>query len=175
MKGISIFTKTSIMNIAVIFITALIPLLIGFVWYHPKVFGTTWMKAAGLNEEDTKKGNMALMFGGTYLLGVMLAMIFQTLVIHQTHVRSLFFLQPIHDPSTDAGALYKNIMDLFGQSYRTFKHGAFHGTIAGFFIAMPLVAINALFERKGLKYIAVNSGYWILTFALMGAVICAYL
>ncbi len=163
------------MNIAVIFIAALIPLIVGFIWYHPKVFGTVWMKATGLSEEDGKNANMALIFGLTYVLSIMLAVIFQTLVIHQTHVRSLFFLQPIHDPGTEAGALYKSIMDQFGESYRTLKHGAFHGTIAGVFIAMPLVAINALFERKNFKYIAVNSGYWILSFALMGAAVCAFL
>ncbi|MBL7901525.1 MAG: DUF1761 domain-containing protein [Bacteroidia bacterium] len=163
------------MNIAVIFIAALIPLIVGFIWYHPKVFGTTWMKAAGLSEEDGKNANMALIFGLTYVFSVMLAVIFQTLVIHQSHIQSLFFLQPIHDPASEAGALYKNIMDQYGNSYRTLKHGAFHGTIAGVFIALPLVAINALFERKGFKYIAVNSGYWILSFALMGAAVCAFL
>lgn len=163
------------MNIAIIFIAALIPLVVGFIWYHPKVFGNTWMKATGLTEEDGKNANMALIFGLTYLFSLMLAIIFQTLVTHQTHVRSLFFLQPIHDPSTEAGALYKTIMDQFGESYRTLKHGAFHGTIAGLFIALPLVAINALFERKGFKYIAVNSGYWIVTFATMGALVCAFL
>ncbi len=163
------------MNIAIIFIAALIPLIIGSIWYHPKVFGTTWMKVAGLSEEDTKNANMALIFGLTYALSLMLALIFQTLVIHQTGVRSLFFLQPIHDPNTEAGALYKAIMDQYGNSYRTLKHGAFHGIIAGIFIAMPLVAINALFERKNFKYIAVNSGYWIISFMLMGAVVCAFL
>ena len=163
------------MNLAVIFSAALIPLLIGFIWYHPKVFGTTWMKAAGITEEDGKNANMALIFGLTYFFSLMLALIFQILVIHQVHLKSLFFLQPIHDPNTEAGALFKSVMDQYGESYRTLKHGAFHGTIAGFFIALPLVAINALFERKGFKYIAVNSGYWIVSFAIMGAVVCAFL
>mgnify|MGYP001328110025 CR=1 FL=1 len=163
------------MNIVILFVAALIPLFIGFIWYHPKVFGTTWMKATGLTEEDGKKANMALIFGMTYLFSLMLALLLQTLVIHQVHIRSLFFLQPIHDPSTEAGALYKTIMDQYGDSYRTLKHGAFHGTIAGLFIALPLVAINALFEHKNVKYIAVNSGYWILSFAIMGAVLCAFI
>jgi hypothetical protein len=163
------------MNLAVIFIAACIPLLIGFVWYHPKVFGTIWMKAAGIAQDDQKKANTAMVVGLTYVFSLMLALIFQTLVIHQTHVRSLFFLQPIHDPNTEAGALFKSIMDTYGNSYRTLKHGALHGTIAGLFIALPLVAINALFERKGFKYMAVHSGYWVLSFALMGAAVCAFL
>lgn len=48
--------------------TALIPLLIGFVWYNPKVFGTAWMKEAGVTMEDGKKMNMPLVFGLTYFL-----------------------------------------------------------------------------------------------------------
>lgn len=163
------------MNLTVLFSVALIPLALGFIWYHPKTFANPWMKSAGLNEENLKKGNMLLIFGLTYVLGLMLSLIMQTLVIHQSHLQSLFFLQPIHDPSTEAGALYKSVMDKFGESYRTLKHGAFHGSIAAFFIAIPVLAINALFERRGFAYIAIHGGYWILTFALMGALVCAYL
>ena len=162
------------MNISVFFLSALIPILVGFVWYHQKVFGTAWMKAAGVSEESAKGANMALIFGLTYLFSLMLAVVLQSLVIHQNHLQSLFFLQPIDDPNTEAGALYKNIMDHHGTSYRTLKHGAFHGTIAGIFLALPLIGINALFERRGFKYIAINSGYWIVAMALMGACICAF-
>ncbi|HRN41812.1 MAG TPA: DUF1761 family protein [Vicingus sp.] len=31
-----------------------------------------------------------------------------------------------------------------------------------------------MFERKGFKYIAINSGYWIITLGLMGGVICQF-
>ncbi len=162
------------MKILVIFLTALIPLLVGFIWYNAKIFGTAWMKAADMTEEKTKNVNMGKIFGITFIFSLMLAFIMQVLVVHQVHVTSLFFKQPIDDPSTEAGALYKSIMDLLGNSYRTFKHGSLHGTIAGFFIALPLIGINALFERKGFNYIAINAGYWIVSFALMGGVICAF-
>lgn len=65
-------------------------------------------------------------------------------------------------------------MDKYGNNFRTFKHGAFHGTIGGFFFATPVLCINALFERKSFIYIAINAGYWIITLALMGGVICAF-
>ncbi|MBL7753083.1 MAG: DUF1761 family protein, partial [Chitinophagaceae bacterium] len=35
--------------------TAIIPLIVGFIWYNPKVMGTVWMKAAGVSPEDAKK------------------------------------------------------------------------------------------------------------------------
>ena len=37
-----------------------------------------------------------------------------------------------------------------------------------------VIGINALFERKGFKYIAINAGYWILCLGLMGGVLCAF-
>lgn len=57
--------------------------------------------------------------------------------------------------------------------FRTFKHGAFHGVFFGLMVILPVICINALFERRGFKYIAVNAGFWIVSLAPMGGVICA--
>ena len=51
----------------------------------------------------------------------------------------------------------------WSSNYRTFGHGAVHGMFTGLFVALPILATNAMFERKGFKYIAVNTGYWIIT------------
>jgi hypothetical protein len=161
------------MNITAVLIASIIPMIIGFIWYNPKVFGKSWAEAAGLSEEKMKNANMTLIFSFTFVLSFMLAMIMQSLVIHQIHVGSMLFNQPFEDPSTEIGALYKKLMDMHGMSYRTFKHGALHGTIAGLFIATPILAINALFERKSFKYIAINIGYWVISMALMGGIISA--
>jgi hypothetical protein len=37
-----------------------------------------------------------------------------------------------------------------------------------------LIGINAVFERKGFKYIAIHTAYWMLTMAIMGGIICAF-
>jgi len=83
-------------------------------------------------------------------------------------------MHPIDDPSTEMGALFKSVMDVLGNSYRTFKHGAFHGTIAGIVLALPVISVGAMFERRGFKYIAIHAGYWIVSMALMGGIVCAY-
>ena len=50
-------------NMLAVLVAAFVPMLIGFIWYHPKVLGTAWMNAAGLSEEQLKSGgNMALIF-----------------------------------------------------------------------------------------------------------------
>ena len=50
-------------KIYMIFVAALIPLAIGFIWYNQKVFGTAWMKEAGVTEEKMNNANMPLIFG----------------------------------------------------------------------------------------------------------------
>jgi hypothetical protein len=97
------------------------------------------------------------------------------IVIHQAHLYSLIAAEPnASDPTSEAGAMVKAFMDKFGSNYRTFKHGAFHGILAGLFLALPLLAINSLFERKSWNYIFINAGYWIVCLAIMGGVICAF-
>lgn len=162
-------------NIIIVLLTALVPLIIGMVWYNPKIgFGKAWMKASDMTDEKAKGTNMALVFGLTYIFSFFVAFALVFMTTHQHHVTSLFYLQPIQDPSTEMGALYKSIMDHLGNSYRTFKHGALHGTIGGIMTALPVIGINALFERKSFRYIAINSGYWIVSMGIMGGIVCAF-
>jgi predicted permease len=161
-------------NILAVLTAAIAPLIIGFVWYNPKVFGNTWVKVAHVSEEKMKSVNMILIFSLTFILSFLLAFVMQFLVVHQAHVKSLFFLQPIDDASTEMGALYQTIMQKLGSSYRTFKHGALHGTMSGIFIALPIIGVNALFERKGFKYVAINTGFWIICMAIMGGIVSAW-
>jgi hypothetical protein len=32
-----------------------------------------------------------------------------------------------------------------------------------------------MFEKKSVKYVAINAGYWIVTLAIMGGIICQWL
>ncbi len=161
-------------NFLILLVAALIPILVGLVWYNPKTFGKAWAKSAGI-AEGAKMNNMAVVFGLTFLFSFFLAFIMQMLTIHQFHVGGLLMTQPDSaDPNSEAAQMLKKFMELFGNSYRTFKHGAFHGTLAGIMLALPILGINALFEGKGFKYIAINAGFWIVCMALMGGIICGF-
>jgi hypothetical protein len=48
-------------------------LLVGFLWYNPRVFGNIWMKAAGVDPEAAKNSNMLLVFGITMLVAAVAA------------------------------------------------------------------------------------------------------
>ena len=56
-----------------ILVAALSSLVVGFVWYNPKVFGKVWMDSIGITEEDTKKGNMAVRFIVAFVLAGVIA------------------------------------------------------------------------------------------------------
>jgi hypothetical protein len=47
---------------------------LGFVWYHPKTFGTIWMEGVGLTEEDSKKANMPVIFGANFVVTFLAAL-----------------------------------------------------------------------------------------------------
>ena len=162
-------------NWLILLAASIIPLVIGFVWYHPKVLGNAWKKASNLSDEQMSGANMALIFGLTFLLSFFVAVAINFMVIHQFHLYSMLASEPgIKESGTEVNTLYTTILEKYGMNFRTFKHGAFHGAIGGITLAFPILAINALFERKGFTYIAINAGYWIICMALMGGVICAF-
>ena len=132
-------------NFLAIILAALIPMIMGFIYYHPKVFGKAWMDSLGLTEEDLKKGNMAVIFGVSLLMSFLL---------------SMFLLVNVDGPGQE------------GQ-YDSFKHGAFHGMLIGFMVAMPVMVTSGLFERKNFKNLAINVVYWVITISLMAGVIDA--
>ena len=156
---------------------ALIPMVLGFIYYNPKVLGGVWMRASGMTPEKAKGANMFLVFGLSFVFALMLAISMQPQVIHQMGVFSALYYA-LKDPARMADA--QKVMDLFvadgpyAHEGRTFGHGALHGFLLGLFVLLPAFATNALFERKSFAYVAVNIGYWLLCLSLMGGLIAAW-
>lgn len=130
------------MNIFAIIVAALSSLAVGFVWYHPKVFGSAWMQATGMTEEKAQEGNMPVIFGSTLVLSCFAALFLYNFVWHPN-----------------------------SPEFHTFKHGAFHGMILALLVAMPTIGTNALYEQRSLRYILITVGYWVVTFAIMGGIV----
>lgn len=150
-------------------VAAVSALVVGFIWYHPKFFGSAWMKAAGMTDEQVKAGNMAKIFILAFIFAFLLSTALPGIVIHQMGAFSL-----VGGDASTALPSYAAFMADYSDAFRTFKHGAFHGVLTGVFIALPIIGTNALFERKSAKYIFINSGYWIVTLAIVGGIICAW-
>ena len=126
-------------------LAALVPLVMGFVWYHKALFGKTWMAETGITEEMAKSANMGKTFIISFIMAALLG----------------FFLINFNNSPGQEGV------------YDTFKHGAAHGAILGVFVAMPLFITNGLFELRSLKHMLINLGYWIVTMAIMGGIVDA--
>jgi hypothetical protein len=157
-------------NFLALLLAALSTLVVGFIWYNPKVFGTIWMKESGMTEEKMKGANMALIFGMSFFYAFLISMVIQMLVIHQMGAISM--VGGFNEISS-AKPSFTAFMTDYGDAFRTFKHGAFHGLITGIFFAIPLVGTSALYERRSWKYTLISGGYWTVCFMIMGGIICS--
>ena len=132
------------MNWAAIVAATLVPLVIGFIWYNPKVAGGIWMRANGFTVEGMRGGNMALTLLAAAVLSFFLAM---------------FVQHNVTGTGQDEAR------------YITFKHGMFHGTILTIMTALPFIGTTALFERRGWNWLLVHIGYWWITLMVMGGIL----
>ncbi|MBK9401367.1 MAG: DUF1761 domain-containing protein [Bacteroidetes bacterium] len=162
-------------NFLLILITALVPLVVGTIWYNPKVFGRAWMQAAEMTEEKMKNPPMVKIFLLSFLFAFLLAFSMQFMVIHQYHLYSLVADTVKPGDTTSVDALWLNSsLESYGKLFRTFKHGAFHGLLTGIFMVLPIIGTHALYEKKTAKYIFINAGYWMVSMMIMGGILCQW-
>lgn len=123
-----------------VLVAALLAFGVGGLWYSPLLFAKIWMREAGLDEERTRKANMARVFGLSFLCSLVIA----------------FNLAAFIGPQGTAG------------------FGLFAGAAAGIgWVAMSL-GVTYLFEQRSLKLWLINSGYQVVTYSAMGALIGAW-
>ena len=130
------------MNFYIFFLAALVPLVIGFVWYGP-LFGNAWMKELGFTKESLANKNMVLTLILSYVFSLFLAMFLLPATIHQMGVYSSLAGEPGFAESTgEAFTYFQDFLSNYGDRFRTFKHGAFHGVLSGLFLALPVIIIS---------------------------------
>lgn len=64
-----------------VLVAAVAGFLVGGIWYGP-LLGKTWMKERGFTEEDLKQGNMAMIYGTTFVLSIVSAIFLGHLLAH---------------------------------------------------------------------------------------------
>lgn len=162
-------------NILINLVGGLLPLFTGFIWYSDKVFGKAWKREIGFVETGEPPKGMIKLFLLSYLFGVMAMSFMPSIVIHQYHMGStLLGSEGFGIQGTAVQQYYHDFLNVYGNKYRTFGHGALHGVITALFFALPMIGINALFENKSFKYVFIHVGYWALTLGLMGGVACTF-
>jgi hypothetical protein len=64
-------------NYVAVVVAALVPMILGAIWYAPAVFGNVWMQLVGKKPEDIRKGALpqayGMMFVGALVLSFTLA------------------------------------------------------------------------------------------------------
>ena len=162
-------------NWLAVLVAALVPMVMGFIYYNPKVVGTAWMNASGMTEEKAKGANMPLIFGLSFVFSFILAMSMNSLAVHQGNIEGLF---NVHGQMPAAGtpeaAFLADFFAKYGTLHRTFTHGLVHGMITVVFFGLPIMATNAMFERRGWKYVMINFFYWFITVGIMGGIVCGW-
>lgn len=163
------------MNFYILFIAAIVPMLMGFVWYGP-LFGNAWMNEMGFTKESLEGQNMIKIFVLSYIFSLLVAFFLQFIVIHQMGLFQTLINEPGFGEETgEAFTYFQDFVAKYGDRFRSFQHGAIHGIMSGMFFVLPILSIIAMFEKKSFKYVAINAGYWIVTLALMGGIICQWL
>ncbi len=180
------------MNFLATIIAAMVPLVIGMVYYNPKILGNVWMKESGLDEEKLKGAKMPVIFIFTLIFSFMASVFMHSVVIHQMGVGGALFndlkegaeparmekaieIKALFAKTGEAldmeGKIKADADGMFASNHRSFGHGFLHGGILSIFLILPILAINALFERRSWKYIFIHLGYWFISLGLMGGII----
>ena len=158
-------------NLYAILAASLSALVVGFIWYNPKVFGNIWMRESGMTAGKMKGTNMVILLGLSFFYAFLISTMLNGIVIHQNSVVSLIGGPPMIETAKPS---FTAFMADYKDVYRTFKHGALHGFITGLFLVLPIIGTVSLYERRSFKYVLIISGYWMVTFAIMGGIICAW-
>ncbi len=86
--------------------------VVGAIWYGV-LFGKVWQRAAGLSDEDVQSGNMALIFGLTFLFEMLIAMVLWHLLArtmpppHVVMMMSVGFAVGVMVPAIGINYLYQ--------------------------------------------------------------------
>jgi hypothetical protein len=136
--------ELSNINFLALAVAAIASFGLGSLWYSPLLFGKAWQNALGFSDEYLKKGNMALIFGSSFIL--IFLMDFGLAIILQGHAG--------RDVSVLSGLLY--------------------GILAGLFFVATSIGINMLYQRKSFTLWAIDAGYQVLYLGITGAILGAW-
>ncbi len=117
---------------------------LGALWYSPLLFSKRWQKEVGFKEEEITKTNMAMVFGLSFL--VMLLMTWAlNFVINSHKAEEVSMLQ-----------------------------GLQYGLFTGFFFSMLTMGINYLYQRRSVVLWLIDGFYVMLGLGIAGMILGAW-
>ena len=131
-------------NLWEVLLAAASAFVIGGIWYSPALFGKSWQRLVGLNDEQMQEANMIVIFGTSYILLIIAALFLS------------FFVE---------------IAMMVGSS--AIADAMAGGFVCLVFVATSF-GVNYLFARRPLKLYFIDAGYMLVAFIVMGFIIGAW-
>ena len=155
---------------------ALVPLVVAAIWYNPYLLGRFWGTGTGPTKDKMTITNLSIFAVVSVIAGYYIAGSLGGIVIHQHGIYSMLAGVPeVHQKGTELYNTVQGLMDKYGNNFRTFKHGAFHGYRTGLYLVLPFLVIFGLLDGRKICWILVHAAYATICLALMGGIVCAYM
>ncbi len=132
-------------NYLAVLVAAVVSMAIGFLWYHPVLFGKQWMKLKGYTSESLKKVQKEM--GKLYALSFVVALVTAYVLSHVMTFSENYFGYPMLQTGlTTAFWMWLGFM-------------------------MPVQITATIFGDKKWKLFAIDTGYQLVSVLAMGVVL----
>lgn len=135
----------AVINYLAVLVAAASSMVIGFVWYHPAVFGKQWMKAMGKSESQLKKEAASKPY-------MYPAMFVASLVMSYVLAHIVFYTESV-----------------------TFMDGALAGFWAWLGFVVTTAFTDVLFENKSQQLYMLKIGFYLVTMVVMGGILAMWM
>ena len=144
------------LNFLALIVAALIPMIMGFIYFHPGLMGSVWMKANGFIKENMTPPK-PIMFLVAFVCSLLIAFFLWGWVTGAGGIET----SQVKDPND-------------GHSFVTFQHGVFHGIAFSLLVLIPIFITMKIFEMRSWAWALVNVGYWSISVILMCGILSAW-
>jgi hypothetical protein len=135
------------LNLLAILVAAVSTMLVGFVWYSPLLFAKPWMREMGYDPNDKASAEKMRKSDGPAYLGSLMASIVSAFVL-------ALFLHEMRVQTLELGLLVGSHVWL------------------GFVATVQLT--SALFTEQSMTLFAINTGYQLLCYLVMSAILTVW-
>lgn len=133
-------------NWIAVFVAGIINMAIGFLWYSDNLFGKEWRRLQGISEGKPSQDGMMKMMGLGFGSALLMAFVLSNAMV-------------------------------FAGSYLN-TDGVSLGLMTGFWnwvgFMFPIFLGGYLYEKKPVKLVIINSGYWLVSLLAMGVIIAVW-
>jgi hypothetical protein len=127
-------------NWLAVVVAALVPMVLGALWYSPALFARPWLRAVGRTMEELSGARIG------YALSAVAALV--------------------------TAAVLAYVVDWAGAG--SFGDGLLTGAVVWLGFVATVLAVTTYFGGRPLALWAINAGYQLVSYALMGAILAAW-